>query len=1071
MHPDKSTELSNPRSAQISISFGEPVPIPLLRDVWVRMETAYPALLGHARRAPASWEVLDWSKEPRESLGARWSDLLAAEAATPLASSTIRFVGIRLPGDAAHVLSTFPPELLDEEAWFFLICEWIEGIEGRAPEVVPEPPETPLATNEAWWLAHLAEASPQPLAHHGGTAEAGVNHLLTLDRSLTQALADSCRKLEIAPRSAILGCWGLLLSKLLLSERTLLLCDSESAGLWKLGMPPAPAPILLPAAEGKTLSAYLKQVSGVERQRAAAGSAPPAILPHPGDPVSDSFASHFRWLPPSLNDRISGAFPRWINLDARLIDQPLHTITLEVREGARFEIRLRTSSLPAAENDRLLSWLEQVLLLVIDHPDVTCREIKLGPAGSPLPSSAATPLSILDQIKLAAAADHPAIEDANGATLTFREVDEYADFLAAHLQTEGLGDGWTVAVCLTPSPWVPVALLGVLRAGDTCVPLDPGASATWLAERLEATDCELVVCDSSTVDLFSSETKRLLVIDREWQAISGAAPPEKPSAPAKVSFILVGTPFAPPPPVTALSSNLLAAAATNFSELQGVASGDRLISTAPAGTPAFAETILCGLAAGVTSVFPEGSTATQLAAGRPTHLRLTVPEFRGLAASLTKNHDHNFDSLRTVVVEVFGPEQDTVQHWQKAASDKHRLVVFASPCGFCSLGLVSKPPATSDFDGSEKFRFRLTPSPACRATVSDIDGNHPPSGYPGILSFTLPDGQETPWHPKVWTDDTGGMVPFPPDARADALSRALLSLPGLLDLAVDPARSNVIWYVAEKPIPPSDLAAAMREARITPTPDTFLPIDAVPLSHGYPDLSALAIPTPSAVPPPTPTPAAPQPSKEPKPSAPTVSATRFLQKLGGEEESPCLIVIPPPGGSLADYAQLVPLLAPDWLVVGAVASNTASDPSTAEKFACQIAEALEPDEPIHLLGVRSAAGEAFEIARNLRASGREVPFLVVAGAAPPPGTKIGGWLRSLKAGLGGLSLGRAPMPGPCGVILTSDLPDSAESGWIQAAPDAICLKLDCSSADLLTRGAEHLAEALWRIAGEPDARG
>src|SRR5262249_17455948 len=48
----------------------------------------------------------------------------------------------------------------------------------------------------------------------------------------------------------------------------------------------------------------------------------------------------FLWSPPSLNDRLHDAFPRWINLDAQLTVRPLHPLALRVADGNRFVFRL-----------------------------------------------------------------------------------------------------------------------------------------------------------------------------------------------------------------------------------------------------------------------------------------------------------------------------------------------------------------------------------------------------------------------------------------------------------------------------------------------------------------------------------------------------------------------------------------------------------------------------------------------------------------------------------------------------------------------------------------------------------
>ncbi len=104
-------------------------------------------------------------------------------------------------------------------------------------------------------------------------------------------------------------------------------------------------------------------------------------------------------------------------------------------------------------------------------------------------------------------------------SLTYADLDARANRLAHHLQGLGVGPDVTVATCLRRSPEMAVALVGVLKAGGACVPLDPtypterlaamlddakvGALVTekGLAQRLAAIDAPIVVVDSDGADI------------------------------------------------------------------------------------------------------------------------------------------------------------------------------------------------------------------------------------------------------------------------------------------------------------------------------------------------------------------------------------------------------------------------------------------------------------------------------------------------------------------------------------------------------------------------------------------
>src|SRR4029077_10989670 len=57
--------------------------------------------------------------------------------------------------------------------------------------------------------------------------------------------------------------------------------------------------------------------------------------------------------------------------------------------------------------------------------------------------------------------------------LTFRELNERANQLADYLRRKGVGKDVPVGICLKRSVELTVALLGVMKAGGACLPLDP----------------------------------------------------------------------------------------------------------------------------------------------------------------------------------------------------------------------------------------------------------------------------------------------------------------------------------------------------------------------------------------------------------------------------------------------------------------------------------------------------------------------------------------------------------------------------------------------------------------------
>ncbi len=80
-----------------------------------------------------------------------------------------------------------------------------------------------------------------------------------------------------------------------------------------------------------------------------------------------------------------------------------------------------------------------------------------------------------------------------GTALTYRQLDRRANQLARQLRRLGVGVETRVALALTRSLDLAVAVLGVLKAGAACVPLDPDYPAERLRFMLEDSGAELVI--------------------------------------------------------------------------------------------------------------------------------------------------------------------------------------------------------------------------------------------------------------------------------------------------------------------------------------------------------------------------------------------------------------------------------------------------------------------------------------------------------------------------------------------------------------------------------------------------
>ncbi|MFF0226385.1 amino acid adenylation domain-containing protein [Streptomyces sp. NPDC004629] len=120
--------------------------------------------------------------------------------------------------------------------------------------------------------------------------------------------------------------------------------------------------------------------------------------------------------------------------------------------------------------------------------------------------------------------------------LTYRELNARADHLAGELAGHGVGPETVVAVALPRSPEWAVAALAVLKAGGTCLPLDPADPPDRLALILSAVAPRLVLTDeASAAGLPECEAPRLFL---PAGCTSGQSPEPDRARPDGFAFLL-----------------------------------------------------------------------------------------------------------------------------------------------------------------------------------------------------------------------------------------------------------------------------------------------------------------------------------------------------------------------------------------------------------------------------------------------------------------------------------------------------------------------------------------------------
>ncbi|MFJ9034763.1 amino acid adenylation domain-containing protein, partial [Streptomyces sp. NPDC102274] len=264
--------------------------------------------------------------------------------------------------------------------------------------------------------------------------------------------------------------------------------------------------------------------------------------------------------------------------------------------------------------------------------------------------------------------DAVAVEDAGttsaAASLTYRQLNDRASRLAQLLRAHGVGGEARVGVCLERSAELVVALLAVLKAGGTYVPIDPGYPADRIDYMLADSTPQVLIARHGTLALRAGgTTPPVLELDRLDPDLAGrpaTAPETAVGADTSAYMIYTSGSTGRPKGVVVPHGGLLGLAVAHVEAL-GLRAESRVLQYVSPSFDVSMADIMMTLVAGATLVLSPGQPMGDellrlLAERRVTHLMVppvvlgTVPEAE-------------LPDLRTVVIGGETCPEDVVARW------------------------------------------------------------------------------------------------------------------------------------------------------------------------------------------------------------------------------------------------------------------------------------------------------------------------------------------------------------------------------------------------------------------------
>ncbi|MDQ4132559.1 MAG: amino acid adenylation domain-containing protein [Actinomycetota bacterium] len=315
------------------------------------------------------------------------------------------------------------------------------------------------------------------------------------------------------------------------------------------------------------------------------------------------------------------------------------------------------------------------------------------------------------------------------ASLTYAELDHQAAALASQLVALGVGPEVVVGMCLPRSRDLPVAVLGILKAGGAVLPLDPN----YPRERLE-----FMLADSNAAVVINPG----LVLGTVSGPIGAGSLPGTPGVrPDNLAYVIYTSGSTGQPRGVMLTHRSLVSEIRATAGLYGIGPDDRVLQFCSISFDVSVEELFTTWAGGATVVLKPDDRAIL---GRVWLEWLQTRGITVLNLPTAYWHEwvHDLQALGETVpaavrLTIAGGEKALgaiYRSWREVGGDRVRWINAYGPTETSVMATAYEPPAGQSFDGHDRADPPIG-RPIANTTVRLLDGlsRLTPIGVPGEL--------------------------------------------------------------------------------------------------------------------------------------------------------------------------------------------------------------------------------------------------------------------------------------------------------------------------------------------------
>ena len=325
-------------------------------------------------------------------------------------------------------------------------------------------------------------------------------------------------------------------------------------------------------------------------------------------------------------------------------------------------------------------------------------------------------------------------------TLTYAELNQRANQLAHYLQALGIQPETLVGVCVMRAPEMVVALLGILKAGGACLPLDPNAPQERLGFMLADADAPVLLTQERLLGQLPEYGGQIISLDSDWPTIADENSAEPTSAVAgdNLAYMIYTSGSTGQPKGVGIEHRSIADHCQRMCQRFGLTAEDRVLQFTSFSFDASLEQIFNALLAGAKLVLPDAPfwTTTEFHQ-KIVDYKLTLINIPTVYWSQLVQEWHAADrdliadtQLRLAIVSGEEMPAESVRLWQQLPTEQITLLNAYGPTETTITATTFE--VTPDYVPQHRMPIGR-PTPGKTVYILDQHGNPTPVGVPGEL--------------------------------------------------------------------------------------------------------------------------------------------------------------------------------------------------------------------------------------------------------------------------------------------------------------------------------------------------